>query len=48
MHLTKGLEFPAVAVTTYDDEIIPAQERIETVADGADLSEVYETERHML
>jgi superfamily I DNA/RNA helicase len=31
-----------------DDEIIPSQERIETVADDADLEEVYETERHLL
>ena len=31
-----------------DDEIIPLQERIETVGDDADLHEVYETERHSL
>jgi superfamily I DNA/RNA helicase len=48
MHLTKGLEFRAVAVMACDDEIIPSQERIENVADDADLEEVYETERHLL
>ena len=48
MHLAKGLEFRAVAVMACDDEIVPLQERIETVADGADLEEVYDTERHLL
>ena len=48
MHLAKGLEFRAVAVIACDDEIIPLQERIETVGDDADLLEVYETERHLL
>lgn len=48
MHLAKGLEFRAVAVMACDDEIIPSQPRIETVADGADLEEVYATERHLL
>jgi superfamily I DNA/RNA helicase len=48
MHLAKGLEFRAVAVMACDDEIIPLQERIETVGDDADLHEVYETERHLL
>ena len=32
MHLAKGLEFRAVAVMACDDEVIPLQERIETVA----------------
>ena len=31
-----------------DDEIIPLQERIETVTDSSDLEEVYNTERHLL
>jgi ATP-dependent exoDNAse (exonuclease V) beta subunit len=31
-----------------DDEIIPSQQRIETVADEADLEEVYNTERQLL
>lgn len=44
MHLAKGLEFTAVAVMACDDEVIPSQERIETVADDADLEEVYKTE----
>jgi len=48
MHLAKGLEFRAVAVMACDDEIIPLQERMETVGDDADLHEVYETERHLL
>ncbi len=48
MHLAKGMEFRAVAVMACDDEVIPLQERIETVGDDADLQEVYETERHLL
>ena len=36
MHLAKGLEFRAVAVMACDDEIIPFQERIETLGDDAD------------
>lgn len=37
MHLAKGLEFRAVAVTACDDEVIPLQERIESVVDDSDL-----------
>lgn len=48
MHHAKGLEFRAVVVMACDDEIIPLQERIETVGDDADLQEVYDTERHLL
>ncbi len=48
MHLAKGLEFRAVAVMACDDEVVPLQERIENVADEADLEEVYDTERHLL
>lgn len=48
MHLAKGLEFRAVVVMACDDEIIPSQERLESVADDADLEEVYNTERHLL
>jgi len=48
MYLAKGLEFRAVVVMACDDEIIPLQERIETVGDDADLQEVYDTERHLL
>src|SRR5579872_701305 len=48
MHLAKGLEFRAVAVMACDDEVIPLQQRIETVVDETDLEEVYNTERHLL
>lgn len=48
MHLAKGLEFRAVVVMACDDEVIPLQERMETVGDDADLQEVYDTERHLL
>jgi hypothetical protein len=48
MHLAKGLEFRAVAVMACDDEVIPLQSRIDTVADDAELEEVYDTERHLL
>jgi superfamily I DNA/RNA helicase len=48
MYLAKGLEFRSVVVMACDDEILPLQERIETVADDADLQEVYDTERHLL
>jgi superfamily I DNA/RNA helicase len=48
MHLAKGLEFRAVVVMACDDEVMPLQERIETVADDSDLEEVYNTERHLL
>lgn len=47
-HLAKGLEYRAVVVMACDDEVIPLQERIETVADEADLEEVYNTERQLL
>ena len=45
MHLAKGLEFRAVVVMACDDEVLPLQQRIETVGDDADLKEVYETAR---
>jgi superfamily I DNA/RNA helicase len=48
MHLAKGLEFRAVVVMACDDEIIPLQERIESVGDDADLQEIYDTERQLL
>jgi mRNA-degrading endonuclease RelE of RelBE toxin-antitoxin system len=48
MHLAKGLEFRAVAVMACGDEIIPSQQRIESVGDDADLEEVYNSERHLL
>ncbi len=48
MHLAKGLEFRAVVVMACDDEVIPLQRRIESVADDSDLEEIYNTERHLL
>jgi hypothetical protein len=48
MHLAKGLEFRAVSVMACDDEVIPLQERIESIADEADLEDVYNTERNLL
>lgn len=48
MHFAKGLEFRSVVVMACDDDVIPQLDRIETVADDADLEEVYNTERHLL
>ena len=48
MHLAKGLEFRAVAVIACDDEVLPLQPRIESIADEADLEDTYSTERHLL
>jgi superfamily I DNA/RNA helicase len=48
MHLAKGLEFRAVAVMACDDEVVPLQERIESITDEADIQDVYDTERHLL
>ena len=48
MHLSKGLEFRAVAVMACDDEVLPLQARIEAVTDDSDLEDVYDTERHLL
>ena len=47
MHLAKGLEFKAVVVMACDDDVLPLQTRIETVADETELDEVFETERHL-
>lgn len=47
MHLSKGLEFRAVAVMACDDEVLPCA-RIDGVTLESDLEEVYETERHWL
>jgi hypothetical protein len=38
---------PVVAMAC-NDEVIPLQERIESVSDDSDLEEVYNTERHLL
>ena len=48
MYLAKGLEFRAVAVIACDDEVLPLQSRIESIADEADLEDTYSTERHLL
>ncbi|MFT4024562.1 MAG: 3'-5' exonuclease [Flavihumibacter sp.] len=48
MHYAKGLEFKVVVVVACDDDVIPLQERIESIADHADLQETYRTERHLL
>ena len=48
MHVAKGLEFRAVTVMACDDEVLPLQERIESVGDMADLEDVYNTERYLL
>ena len=48
MHLAKGLEFRAVVVMACDAEVIPLQSRVESIADEADLEEIYNTERHLL
>lgn len=48
MHLAKGLEFRIVMILACDDEAVPLQSRIESIADEAELEEVYATERHLL
>jgi mRNA-degrading endonuclease RelE of RelBE toxin-antitoxin system len=48
MHQAKGLEFRVVVVMACDDEIVPLQDRFETVTDDADIEEVYNTERNLL
>ncbi len=47
MHLAKGLEYKAVVVMACDDDVLPLQERIETVADETELDEVHDTERNL-
>lgn len=48
MELAKGLEHRTVVVMDCGDEVIPLQERIESVGDEADLAEVYASERQLL
>ena len=48
MHLAKGMEYRAVVVMACDSEVIPLQSRVESIADEADLEEVYNTERNLL
>lgn len=47
MHLAKGLEYKAIVVMACDDDVLPLQERVETVADETELDEIYETERQL-
>ena len=47
MHLAKGLEFKVVLVMACDEEVLPDQDRVDTVADEAELDLVYETERQL-
>ena len=47
MHLAKGLEFKVVFVMSCDEEVLPDQDRVDTVADEAELDLVYETERQL-
>ena len=47
MHLAKGLEYKAVTVMACDDDVLPLQGRIETVADESELDEVHDTERNL-
>ena len=37
-----------MAVIACDDEVLPLQSRIESIADEADLEDTYSTERHLL
>ena len=48
MHQAKGLEFRCVAVMACDDNLVPLESRIESVADQGDLEDIYNTERHLL
>ena len=48
MYLATGLESRAVLVMACDDDVLPLQDRIETVGDIGQLQEVYETERQLL
>ena len=48
MHLAKGLEFKAAAVTACDEGVLPLKSRLKAVADETELDDVYETERHLL
>lgn len=48
MHLAKGLEFKAVAVMACDDDVLPLQQRIESLGEDGDLEGVYDSERQLL
>lgn len=44
----KGLEFRAVVAMACDEDVLPLQNRIESIGDQADLDDVLETERYLL
>ena len=48
MHEAKGREFEAVAVIACNADVIPLEERLLSTADERAMSEVFETERHLL
>jgi len=48
MHQEKGLDFRAVVVMAYDENIVPNGERIRATIDDRDLEEVANTERNLL
>jgi hypothetical protein len=48
MHLANGLEFRAVVVMPWDDDVMPSQEMTEAVTDAGVREEVYNTERRLL
>jgi superfamily I DNA/RNA helicase len=47
MQLANGLEYKAIVVMAYDDDVLPLRERIETVADESELDEDHDTERNL-
>lgn len=42
-----SLEYKTIVVMACDDDTLPHQERVETVADESELDEVFETGRHL-
>lgn len=50
MHSAKGLEFRAVAVMAADEDVLPLQERIESIPSASrnDFNDIFDTERHLL
>ena len=48
MHLTKGLEFRAVALMACEEDVLPDPERLGLAGDTSELEEVYNSERQIL
>ncbi|MDN5936420.1 MAG: hypothetical protein L0H75_09640 [Nitrosospira sp.] len=48
MEARERIEEITVPKYVENDEVIPSQARIESMADNADLEEAYDTERHLL